>query len=544
MKKLLIKLNAVDLLASALLLVFIITWLNHRTDVSFHKIQSIAMYTLLYVVFRLTYTKAEYYFRERIILITLAACAIWQSIYAIIQVTGIYESKNYLFTMTGSFHNPGPFGGFLAICASMFIPGIQGEKNRFLKILYSMATILCIILLPATLSRTSLLAFGTSMLIYISSYKYFRDIIKRYWILVLLAISILGSCAYLYKKDSADGRAFINKISGLAIKENGIKGNGLGKFSVTYGETQANYFAPYIDDIIHGDSPGKIERERMIADCPEYAFNEYMEIGVECGIIGITLFVTLTITAIIFLYKSKSTGCYGLIALSIFAIFSYPFKMVVFCIFEALFIAMAGAKQNKSGNTLIPVYITAGLAVIILATGYGKIRKIQKAEKMLENSIVLYDLKHYEPFIEDCSSFKDDLLHNYKFLFALGQSLNKCGEYEKSDSVLNIGSSVSCDPMFWNIMGNNATALGDYERAKECYTKAFCMIPNRLYPLSLLAKLYHENGDTTAFLHLSNAINSFVPKVESALTKELREEINLIIHESYLQKPAPTPARY
>jgi hypothetical protein len=70
------------------------------------------------------------------------------------------------------------------------------------------------------------------------------------------------------------------------------------------------------------------------------------------------------------------------------------------------------------------------------------------------------------------------------------------------------------------------------------------MIPNRLYPLSLLAKLYHENGDTTLFLHLSNAINSFVPKVESELTKELREEIDLIIHESYLQKPVPTPARY
>ena len=107
-----------------------------------------------------------------------------------------------------------------------------------------------------------------------------------------------------------------------------------------------------------------------------------------------------------------------------------------------------------------------------------------------------------------------------------------------------MGSSISCDPMFWNIMGNNATAQGNYERAKECYTKAFCMIPNRLYPLSLLAKLYHENGDTTLFLHLSNAINSFVPKVESELTKELREEIDLIIHESYLQKPVPTPARY
>jgi tetratricopeptide (TPR) repeat protein len=218
--------------------------------------------------------------------------------------------------------------------------------------------------------------------------------------------------------------------------------------------------------------------------------------------------------------------------------------MAVFCVFEGLFIAMAGIKANKGIKTYVPIHITAILAITFIIAGFSKISSSKKAEKLLEKSITLYDIKYYEPFAEECYPLTKDLSHNYTFLFQLGQSLNKCGEYEKSDSILTLGSSISCDPMFWNIMGNNATAQGNYERAKECYTKAFCMIPNRLYPLSLLAKLYHENGDTTLFLHLSNAINSFVPKVESELTKELREEIDLIIHESYLQKPVPTPARY
>ncbi len=544
MKRPFIKLNAVDILATTLFLVFIITWFNYQTEVSFHKMYSIATYVLPYVAFRLIASRDYYHFWKRIILIILSVCAIWQSIYAILQVIGICESHNFMFTITGSFHNPGPFGGFLAICASLFIPSIQKEAYRFLRILYSAATILCIILLPATLSRTALLALGISMLIYALSFQYFRDTIKRYWIIAVVGISLLGVSAYLYKKDSANGRFYINKISAIAMRNNGFKGSGLGKFSRTYGETQANYFAPYIDNIIQGDAPKKIEQERMIADCPEYAFNEYMEIGVECGIAGIVTFIILTLTAIWILYKAKSIWCYGLITLSIFALFSYPFKIVPFCIFEGLFIAMAGIKANKGIKTYAPIHITAILAITFIIAGFSKISSSKKAEKLLEKSITLYDIKYYEPFAEECYPLTKDLSHNYTFLFQLGQSLNKCGEYEKSDSILTLGSSISCDPMFWNIMGNNAIAQGNYERAKECYTKAFCMIPNRLYPLSLLAKMYHENGDTAAFLHLSNAINGFVPKVESELTKELREEINLIIHESYLQKPAPTPARY
>ena len=51
------------------------------------------------------------------------------------------------------------------------------------------------------------------------------------------------------------------------------------------------------------------------------------------------------------------------------------------------------------------------------------------------------------------------------------------------------------------------------------------MVPNRLYPLNLLAKLYHAEGDTVRFLDMADNVELFVPKVESVNTERLRSEI-------------------
>ena len=74
-------------------------------------------------------------------------------------------------------------------------------------------------------------------------------------------------------------------------------------------------------------------------------------------------------------------------------------------------------------------------------------------------------------------------------------------------------------------MGNNSLAQGKYREAESRYKHAFYMVPNRLYPLYLLAKLYHEEGDTARFLDMAGRIEVFVPKVESVNTDRLRSEI-------------------
>ena len=118
-----------------------------------------------------------------------------------------------------------------------------------------------------------------------------------------------------------------------------------------------------------------------------------------------------------------------------------------------------------------------------------------------------------------------DGLYDEKVIFEYGQSLNAGGNYSMSDSLLTIGTYISSDPMFWNVMGNNSLMQGKYREAEYRYKHAFYMVPNRLYPLYLLAKLYYTEGDTVRFLNMADKMESFVPKVESVQTARLRSEI-------------------
>ena len=53
-------------------------------------------------------------------------------------------------------------------------------------------------------------------------------------------------------------------------------------FPSAYGDVQAAYFA----------SGNASETEKYVAGNPEYGFNEYLQIAIESGIIGLLLFFT------------------------------------------------------------------------------------------------------------------------------------------------------------------------------------------------------------------------------------------------------------
>jgi hypothetical protein len=55
---------------------------------------------------------------------------------------------------------------------------------------------------------------------------------------------------------------------------------------------------------------------------------------------------------------------------------------------------------------------------------------------------------------------------------------------------------------------------------------AFYVLPDRLYPLSRLARLYYDNGDTIKSRNMVDCIKRFRPRVESASTRQIRAEVD------------------
>lgn len=397
---------------------------------------------------------------QEAIIIFVNAIAFVESSLGLAQALRLKTPGHASFAMTGSFANPGPYGGLIAILLAILGTYVIQNRNapkwydKAIVVLSSISCALCIIVLPASMSRAAWLAFGVAALVF-----GFKELDLAYWIRkhntvaaiasVIVIIVMIG--VFFLKKDSAIGRLHIWHMELRAIAEAPLSGHGKGTVLGVYGDTQAEYFA---------------EKERpkiitKVAGCPEYAFNEYFKIGVEHGIPAVLGVIAVLNLVIVLLLKYRSPFAYGLIAFSVFAFFSYPLEAI----------------HIKS-----------------------------EAEKEWESIRYLVSLELYEDAVEELVPLYNDLKDNYRYIYDCGYALHKCKRYHESNEILKGGAKVSSDPMFYNIIGKNLEAMGLYEEAEQAYLHAHYMVPQRLYPLTLLMRMHIRLGNNNEAMRYGRMI--------------------------------------
>ena len=376
------------------------------------------------------------------------------------QVLGIRTSGHACFVMTGSFANPAPYGGLMAVMLATL--GVYVIHNRIVRqwydkalvILSSVSCVMCIIVLPASMSRAAWLSLGASAIVF-----GFKESESAKWIRrhktaaaigsVILIVAITG--AFFLKRDSGIGRFHIWHMEIRAIADEPWSGHGQGTVLGVYGNTQAKYFA----------ENDRAEIIKKVAGCPEYAFNEYLKIGVEYGVPAMLGVIIVLALLIALLLKFRSPLAYGLIALSVFAFFSYPLEAV----------------HVKSD-----------------------------AEKEWDSKRYLSGLELYEDAVAEFAPLYADLKDNYIYLYDYGYALHKCQRHQESNEILKEGAAISSDPMFYNIVGKNYEAMGLYEEAEQAYLHAHHMVPQRLYPLTLLMRMHIRLGNNNEALRYGKMI--------------------------------------
>jgi tetratricopeptide (TPR) repeat protein len=494
------------------------------------KLLFLGLAAVLYCVFRLIISEKTGIAKQ----VLCFAIVLWGAVEAawgLLQLYGYLPSRHAIFRLTGSFFNPGPYAGFLAVVAPVAFyllfnhkghEGKQGGKyiQTLIKIVSALTLAMILLVLPATMSRAAWIAAiaGCAAVLFdkikMPDLPYRRSIAAFVLVTVLLA----GAGLYFLKKDSADGRLLTWKISLQTIVKHPF-GVGLGNFAGAYGDTQAAYFS----------SGQGSETEEWVAGNPEYGFNEFLQIGVESGILAFALFIAICILTVKNLLKNREFGVLGsLSALLVFACFSYPFSLWEFLVLLAFLLAVANTNPDKADSDgkcrlkKLAFLCAIGVVGVLLCRS---LYPVFKAEQQWKSERILY---HSELYSEAAAAFRQHehrLNDNTEYLFEYGRSLSMTKDYGESNRILQRAVKISCDPMLYNIMGKNFQAMKQYGDAERCFLKAANIVPNRLYPWYLLAKLYRETGQAEKAAAAAKIVLTRKPKVDSAAVREMRDEL-------------------
>lgn len=463
-----------------------------------------------------------------------------EALHGLGQIAGIYPSNHSLFVLTGTFYNPGPYSGYLAAVLPIALHRMlvsNGKKDRLsvAQYYFSMCVLLLICcVLPAGMSRAawfaSLISCGYVVLrVYRVKVKSFVSK-HRYAVSgVLIVGALLASSAYFMKRDSADGRLLIWKITSQAIASSPCGEENGRTFSAIYGDAQERYFT----------NCEYSESEAWVAGTPDFAFNEYLQIAVEYGVwVSVLLVTVLLVLSMIAGSRKQLAGIDGcLVSLMVFACFSYPLHIpAIVSVWLLTLMVLCGEglvmikRKRNAVAVLLPV-VVAGLTASM--DMYGIYSERTRAVREWMPVRVLYHSGAFNAAAEEYGKLYDKMSWNKDFCFEYGRALYKAGSYGKAEEVLLKAMEVSGDPMILNMLGRNAQESGEYGKAEKYLLRSTRRLPERVYPHYLLVKLYAEPEyfDRIKLIREAECVLNAEPKVNSTAIREMRQEVKKILED-------------
>ena len=497
------------------------------------KLALLFLLAILYVSFRMVMTSR----RKLLLCLFLVATGLVEAVWGLLQLYGFEHSQHSLFKLTASFYNPGPYMGYLAVITPLALYLFLNEDKNKIRLylqkgLGGITFVAIILILPAGMSRASWLAVLIGCSVVVSGYcvrKYdlrsfynkYKQRVRLFGLVGLSLFFLFLIGIYFLKKDSADGRLLMWKVSGQVVKSNPW-GVGIGNFSGAYGDAQAAYFA-------NGSASAT---EEHVAGNPEYAFNEYLQIMIESGIIAFLLFIAMLVLTFWNGFKQKEYGIIGsLVAFLIFSAFSYPFSVLPFGIVFVFLLASLNTTEREDMNKKRDLKNILFLVACLSFALYINVRAYTyyQAYKIWNKNRVYYHASMYNDAVEEYEKIYPYLNDQVTFLFEYAQSLSKSQQYTKSNQILSRAIQISCDPMLYNIMGKNHQAQKEYQAAETAFLKATHIVPSRMYPYYLLAKMYQESGQQQKAEEMAHVVLTKEPKVHSTAVEEMRQEVKKII---------------
>ncbi|MBB2143935.1 hypothetical protein GM921_00430 [Pedobacter sp. LMG 31464] len=370
--------------------------------------------------------------------------------------------------------------------------------------------------------------FGLFLTLYIS-----RGSARKTRTLILIFLSLIASSvsiAFLFKTDSTEGRLLIYKLSSKILSENFPKGIGLNNFDVAYGNAQIDYFK----------SGHYSQKEFMLADNIIHVYNDYLELIIELGWIGLVLILTFLIS-IGFLVNNalknnvKSPillfiACVQIIAISIASLFTFMIYQVhwqcVLLISFLIVIYFNGYLRLKP-VLILGVILTGSLMAyhfgryIVFKNDYGKAAEALSLSK--------------GGYFDDANKLYKEVYPNLKYDNAITASYIQClmdnEEFEEAEELLANLLQRNNSSVNYDLLGNCYEKQHKIKLAETAYLNSIYKAPNRFVGRFHLFLLYQNTNQSKKAKRIgmeilkmpvkvpSNTIEYFKATVKSELRK-------------------------
>lgn len=452
---------------------------------------------------------------KKVVFYALVLSGVEEAVTAITQQLHLLESNHARFDVTGHLGNPGPLGGYLAICL-LIATYLLWEKCQSKKLWAIIGLVSAILLMAIGIvladSRAAVLGVVVGCIWFPPIYRF----LLRYYCKVLVGMSLflvffVGTLFYLYRPQSADARLLVWKVSSEMIADNLWFGHGIGTFSKQYMFYQARYFE-------NTDN----EAQMMVADNVAYAYNELIHLTVETGIVGLLL--ALGIIGIIYKKNDYSDlnhqiAKVGITVWLLFSMFSYPTDVFPLLLLFPLLLGCLNSKVimiNKCNYLKISLLVIVCVVISWWSFYQGCFYKKSSEElaslfEMDNSSALIFAETHY-------TQLESNIKYNMIYVGWLTRHSVEQKDISKIEKIIP-GSETYC------YLGDYYCRIGMNKLAEKSYRIASFMVPTRMRPNYKLWRMYLESGDTINANIMARKMLVQPLKVENSFTINVKSEV-------------------
>lgn len=497
------------------------------------------------------------FLNRTVVVLSIVYCL--EAIYGVMQYFGhdffhpggyhSYESD-----VVGAFGSANSMGCYLATLMPFLLYFVRTQKTKIIKTFAGLSICLALAALILTLSRGAWLALlgGLLFLFYPAIAKILKKNIPSrlaragIFALVVLLVILLTIGVFFLNIESALGRIFIWRVSGLMVADHPIIGVGYGNYGYQYLNYQQKFF----------DNPANAIYYDKACNI-KLAHSEFVHVTAETGVIGLFLFCSIFVLFLTYARRILScqigkeenflirvtTASFIIIALHSLVdsvLHTLPISILfyfVIAVISVLSKKYSDSNEKWDGKIAFGKKTHAFIILIgFILLAFNIYRVVWKGTGFIhwKNGQVAVLAGDWDSGVANYEKAIRYIPDNGELQFHLGAAYAYTGQLDKALTLIQQSQKSFNDKNIYLVLGQIYLRLGDYTKAEDNLKTVTYMYPQLLSPHLLLAKLYQLAGYQSKAISELEFIISAEPKIISdevrAIKRDAMRMLNGINH--------------